>query len=101
MIEMPVVPTSSWATMPLEVISSTKYPMNGKHFEGLLAAFDQWLPDGGVQSRRIDRNEARAEDDHDGEMQEAIGRQIGLVVRVEGFEQNARKQRLKLRYQPG
>ena len=34
-------------------------------------------------------------------MQEAIGRQIGLVVGVEGFEQSARKQLLKLRYQRG
>ena len=37
---------------------------------------------------------------HDGEVQEAIGRQVGLVVRIEGFEQNARKQVLKVWYQP-
>ena len=69
-----------------------KVDADGKHFEGLLAALDQRPPDGGVQSRRIDRYEPRTQDDHDGEMQEAIGRQISLVVRVEGFEQNAGKQ---------
>ena len=96
MIEMPVVPTSigprcRWRLSQDEISDERKVDADGKHFEGLLAAFDQWFPDCGLQSRRIDRNEARAEDDHDGEMQEAIGRQIGLVVRVEGFEQSARK----------
>ena len=44
-----------------------KVDADGKHFEGLLATFDQRLPDGGVQSRRIDGYKPRAQDDHDGE----------------------------------
>jgi hypothetical protein len=69
---------------------------DGKHFEGLLAAFDQRIPDGGPKPRRINRYESRTQDDQNRQMQEAIGRQIGLIVGVKGIEQSARKQLLKL-----
>ena len=64
---------------------------DAKHLERLLSAFDQRPPDGGLQSRRIDRYQPRPHDDQDRQMQETIGRQIGLVVRIKGLEQRARK----------
>ena len=74
MIEMPAAPTNNWATIPLEVelqekmSDERKVNSDGKHFEGLLATFDQRFPDGRLQSRRIDRYETGAQDDQDRQM---------------------------------
>ncbi len=65
---------------------------DAEHRKRLLAADDQGIENPPLQARPVLRHEADDQDDDDDEVQEAIGRQIGLVVRIERRIQPVREQ---------
>src|SRR5579872_4726857 len=74
---------------------------DAKYGERLLSANDhriEYLP---LQRRPVLRHEADDENDDHDEMQEAIGREVGLVVRIEGGIQPVREQRAEIREASG
>ena len=90
MIAMPVTLTKICANSEPELIISSKWPTKDRNTPTQNTASDCWpqtiegiehLP---LQARPVLGHEADHQDHDHHEMQEAIGREVGLVVRIEG-----------------
>ena len=83
------------AQRQLEVPDERQEHADAEHGERLLTADDQRIEHLPLQPRPVLRHEADHHDHDHHEVEEAIGRQIGLVVRIEGRIEPVREQRCR------
>ena len=106
MIAMPVTLTKICANSEPELIISSKWPTNDRNTPTQNTASDCWPQTmSGIEHLPFQAGQSfgtkRMTSDHDHhEMQEAIRRQIGLVVRIEGGIEPVREHGAEIRKRP-